>query len=52
MKCDYCGRFMSYADFDAGIAVYKMTQPDSEFGPEEYEGYHVACRKAAMEAKR
>jgi hypothetical protein len=45
MKCIYCGRFVSYADLNAERAFNKMVTPDSLFGPEEWECYHVACRE-------
>ncbi len=45
IKCDYCGRFISYNDIDNNKAVYKMIQPDSEFGPETWTSYHKECKE-------
>ena len=44
MRCIYCGRYMSYSDLNDRRAIYEMTQPDSIFGPERWEGYHYACK--------
>ena len=43
-RCDYCGRFISYADFDDGKAECYMVTPDTEFTWEEYATHHMACR--------
>jgi hypothetical protein len=40
MRCDWCGRFISYDDLEKGYAVRRLTCPDSEFTCEEYE---TAC---------
>jgi hypothetical protein len=41
-KCDECGRFISYEDFNTGMAERRMITPDSEFSIEEYE---TLCNK-------
>jgi hypothetical protein len=28
IACDYCGRFISYADLDEGRAVHRLLTPD------------------------
>ena len=37
MKCDICGRFISYQSLDEGRATRRLVTPDSEFTSEEYE---------------
>jgi hypothetical protein len=41
--CDFCGRFISYADLMDDRAAHHLETPDSEFTKEEYESYHYAC---------
>lgn len=36
-RCDVCGKFISYADFDSGRAVRFMKTPDSHYTAETYE---------------
>ena len=36
-KCDKCGRFISFEDFDNGSAIRVLVTPDSEFTAETYE---------------
>ncbi len=40
-RCDVCGRFISYQDFDSGLAVRHMKTPDSHFTAETWE---TLCR--------
>lgn len=35
-RCDVCGRFISFNDFDCGNAVRKMITPDSHLSHEDY----------------
>ena len=41
-KCDVCGRFISYADLDNGLAIHQMILPDSDFSVETWE---TLCKK-------
>ena len=47
LRCDECGRFIAWADFDSGAARRSMTQPDNEFGGEEYETLCAKHNQAA-----
>ncbi len=51
LRCDYCGRFISDADFRSRRARRYMSEPDSQFGPETYSTFHVACWARARRAK-
>ncbi len=42
MKCDNCGKFVSYKDIEKGYALSQLLTPDSEFTAETYE---TLCRK-------
>lgn len=46
IRCDICGRFVSSKDLEAGVAVRQLLTPDSDYSTEEYETYHIKCRKA------
>jgi len=35
-KCDVCGKFISYKDFDTGEAIRYMATPDSHYTAETY----------------
>jgi len=37
LRCDECGRFLRYDDLESGIAIRRLTLPDSEFSVETYE---------------
>jgi hypothetical protein len=37
LRCDACGRFISYEDLQEGYAVRRLVYPDSHFTTEEYE---------------
>lgn len=37
LKCDHCGRFISWEDFYEGHAVRRLVYPDSHLTAEEYE---------------
>ncbi len=50
IACDYCGRFISYADQAAGRAVHHLLTPDSHFTREEFESYHIECKEKADRA--
>ena len=43
MKCDYCGKFVSYKDIEDGKVVSQMVTPDSYFTKEEYETICKSC---------
>ncbi len=36
-RCDSCGRFVAFRDFDLGGAIRRMVTPDSEFSKETWE---------------
>lgn len=44
LKCDVCGRFISYEDIESGAAVHKITSPDSALSSESYETICQRCR--------
>lgn len=46
VSCDYCGLFISYADYEAGRAVHHLVTPDSHFSEEAFESYHIECKLA------
>ncbi len=48
ITCDYCGRFISYTDQDAGRAIHRLLTPDTPFSREEFESYHTQCRDREM----
>jgi hypothetical protein len=37
LRCDACGRFISYESLQEGYAVRRLLYPDSHFTSEEYE---------------
>lgn len=37
IKCDVCGRFISYSDLHSGRAICEMKYPESELTVETYE---------------
>jgi hypothetical protein len=49
-RCDYCGKFISYADFDTERAkrdfdvVWRPSVSGGE-PDEQYDTYHVACKQ-------
>jgi len=47
-KCDDCGKFIAYLDFDSGKAERKLSTPSSHFTREEYE---TLCKKCAKSSK-
>lgn len=42
MKCDVCGRFIAFVDFENGNATSKCISVDTHYSSEEYE---VLCKK-------
>ena len=36
IKCDVCGRFISYSDLDSEVAIHWMTMPDSDLSSETW----------------
>lgn len=42
IKCDICGKFISYSDLDLGLATYRMITPDSDVS---YETWETLCRE-------
>lgn len=44
MRCGYCGKFISYAEFETGTAGTHFT-PDSAFTDEDIWFYHVRCEE-------
>lgn len=41
-RCDFCGRFIAYNDFDNG-ASREMILPDSDYSNETYETICIKC---------
>jgi hypothetical protein len=50
-RCDYCGRFIAYADYDAGRAGVDEIYPDSFCTVETWERYHVSCLERSYQLK-
>jgi len=48
MKCDVCGKFISYKDIESGVADRRLLTPDSEFTAETYE---TLCKKCLEEGE-
>ena len=44
LKCEVCGRFVSYADIESGGAQHKMVLPDSALSIESYETLCPQCK--------
>lgn len=42
-KCDCCGRFIPFTDFETGEALRQFITPDSEWTHERYENVCKAC---------
>jgi len=40
-KCDECGYFISYKNFDEGKAIHMMVLPDSDYS---YETWDTVCK--------
>ena len=40
-RCDECGRFIPYSDFESKAAVSRMVTPDSDLSAETFE---VLCK--------
>jgi CRISPR/Cas system-associated protein Cas10 (large subunit of type III CRISPR-Cas system) len=40
-RCDVCGKFISFADFESGKALRIMVTPDSDYTAETFE---TLCR--------
>ena len=47
-RCDDCGKFIPYRDFEKGKAIRSLITPSSHFTNEEYE---TLCKKHAKESK-
>lgn len=47
-RCDVCGRFVSMANLDSGVATRHMALPDSDFSAETYE---TLCRSHSPHTK-
>lgn len=43
IKCDVCGRFVSYDDLDAGHAHRHLITPDSDYSTEEFKTLCPKC---------
>ena len=44
LKCEACGRFVSYNDIESGAATHKMVYPDSALSAESYETLCPPCK--------
>ncbi len=49
MKCDTCGKFISYIDLDNGSATVELVTPDSDLSAEEFENTCAECNGIAVE---
>lgn len=45
IKCDNCGKYISFEDLDKGLAQRHMITPDSEYSKEQYETLCKSCIK-------
>lgn len=45
IKCDYCGKFISYIDLQEDKAYHLMKTPDSLISTEEWESCCKSCNK-------
>ena len=45
-KCDICGRFISFRDFEFDDATRKLLTPDSDYSIEEFETICSKCNYA------
>lgn len=43
MRCEYCGKFIGYEEFNKGEAIVESFTPDSHFTIEKTEMAHVKC---------
>lgn len=48
-RCDVCGKFIPYADFDSGAAIRYMVTPDSDFTAETWD---TVCKVHAPDLRR
>lgn len=48
-RCDYCGKFIGFKEFQNGKSERKMVIPESELTIETYETYHIKCKKEYYE---
>ena len=48
-KCDYCGCYIAYEDFNKKEAIREMILPESELSVETYETYHIECKNKEIE---
>lgn len=44
-KCDCCGKFISFKDFNGKQAIRNLITPDAEGACEEYETLCVKCKE-------
>ncbi|MHA1470342.1 MAG: hypothetical protein ACTSSP_07245 [Candidatus Asgardarchaeia archaeon] len=43
IRCEFCGRFISYKDLDEGKAIHRLVTPDSHLTRVEFESFCVKC---------
>ncbi len=46
IRCDVCGRFISYADLESGAASHTMITPSSDWSYETWETFCPKCNKS------
>jgi ribosomal protein S27E len=51
-KCDWCGRFISLADFDSGKATRKLLYHDTAFSHESYKNKCASCNRTTIKSER
>ena len=44
-RCDYCGKFIAYAELDRATSECYMVTPDSEVSVETYATHHNSCKE-------
>lgn len=47
-RCDVCGKFISYADLDSGVATHSMVEPDSILSRESWKNLCRVCKPLAI----
>lgn len=45
IRCDFCGKFISYEDLERGEAYRVLLTPSSEYSEEEFETCCKSCNK-------
>ena len=43
-RCEMCGQFIGFKEFDDGLAEHNLVYPDTDFTVETYETFHIGCQ--------